>query len=152
MLETWMDERKNTSGYVFKFSSGAVAWTSKKQPIVSLSTTGTEFIAATVYTCQAIWIKRILTELGHEKESCIVIKCDNNSTIKLSKNLIMYEKSKHIDVRYYFLRDLTKKGEIELVHCASTNEAANIMTKPLKIESLQKLRSILGMCSLDEVS
>ncbi|GAA0163302.1 transmembrane signal receptor [Lithospermum erythrorhizon] len=105
-----MDDRKSTSGYVFKFSSGAVAWTFKKQPIVSLSTTEAEFIAATVCTCQAIWLKRIRTELGYEHEGCIVIKCDNSSTIKLSKNPVMHGRSKHIDERYHFLRDLAKKG------------------------------------------
>ncbi|GAA0145518.1 transmembrane signal receptor [Lithospermum erythrorhizon] len=147
-----INDRKSTSGYVFKFSSGAVAWTSKKQPIVSLSTTEAEFIAAVVCTCQAIWMKRIFKELGYKGTECINIKCDNSSTIKLSKNPVMHGRSKHIDVRYHFLRDLTKEGAIELVHCGSSLQVADIMTKPLKIDSFLKLRSMMGMCEFVEVS
>ncbi|GAA0175783.1 hypothetical protein LIER_41973 [Lithospermum erythrorhizon] len=101
--------------------------TSKKQPIVSLSTTEAEFIAVVMCTCQAIWIKRILEEFGY--------KCDNSSTIKLSKNPTMHRRNNYIDVRYHFLGDVTKEGVIELVHCASSIQVADIMTKPLKIDS-----------------
>ncbi|GAA0153908.1 transmembrane signal receptor [Lithospermum erythrorhizon] len=145
-----LNDRKSTSGYVFKFSSGAVAWTSKKQPIVSLSTTEAEFIAAAVCTCQAIWMQRILKELGHDGEKCINIKCDNSSTIKLSKNPVMHGMSKHIDVRYHFLRNLTKKGVITLVHCGTVDQVADIMTKTLKTDSFIKLRDALGVCSIDK--
>ncbi|GAA0156759.1 hypothetical protein LIER_38339 [Lithospermum erythrorhizon] len=85
-----MDDRRSTSGYVFIFSSGA---------IVTLSTTEAEFVAAAFYTYQTIWIKRVLEDLGYNKLNCIGIKCDNISTIKLSKNPVMHGRSKHINVR-----------------------------------------------------
>ncbi|PRQ17802.1 putative RNA-directed DNA polymerase [Rosa chinensis] len=81
-----MEDSKSTSGYVFLLSSGAISWSSKKQPIVTLSTTEAKFVAATMCVCQAIWLKRIVKELGHEEEDCTYIKYDNTSTIKLSKN------------------------------------------------------------------
>lgn len=140
-----------TSGYVFLLSSGAISWSSKKQPIVTLSTTEVEFVAATMCACQGLWLKKILNEFGQE-ESCIYINCDNSSTIKLSKNPVLHGRSKHIDVRYHFLRDLANEGSIALVHCGSTNQLADIMTKALKLDTFQRLRSMLGVCDVTEVS
>lgn len=78
-----IDDRKSTSGYVFLISSGAVSWSSKKQPVVSLSTTEAEFISAASCACQAVWMQRILKFLGWSGSKCTVIYCDNSSTIKL---------------------------------------------------------------------
>jgi hypothetical protein len=77
---------------------------------------------------------------------------DNNSTIKLSKNPVLHGRSKHIDVRFHFLRDLTKEGKVELIHCRSAEQIADILTKPLKAESFVKLRALLGMCSIVEIN
>ena len=74
--------------------------------------------------------------------------CDNSSTIKLSKNPVMHGRSKHIDVRFHFLRNLTKEGIVELIHCGSQDQIADIMTKPLKLEAFEKLRKLLGMCEV----
>ncbi|GAA0171472.1 transmembrane signal receptor [Lithospermum erythrorhizon] len=145
-------DRKSTSGYVFLLNTGAVAWSSKKQPIVTLSTTEAEFIAAAMCTCQTIWMKRILSELGHEIGDCIQLKCDNSSTINLSKNPVMHGRYKHIDVRFHFLRELTKQGKIALEFCGSTDQVADIMTKPLKANAFIKLRAELGMCEISEVN
>ncbi|KAL0405993.1 UNVERIFIED_CONTAM: Retrovirus-related Pol polyprotein from transposon TNT 1-94 [Sesamum latifolium] len=107
-----LDDRKSTSGNVFLFSSGAVSWSSKKQPIVSLSTTEAEFIALASCSCQAIWLKRLLMALDQTDEESITIHCDSSSAIKLSKNPVMHGRSKHIDVRFYFLRELVLAGTI----------------------------------------
>ena len=109
------DDRKSTSGYVFLMSSGAVSWSSKKQPVVTLSTTEAEFISAASSACQVVWLRRILKELCHDQRKSTVLYCDNVSAIKLSKNPVLHGRSKHIDVRFHFLRDLTKEGIVELV-------------------------------------
>ncbi|PNX56619.1 hypothetical protein L195_g058296, partial [Trifolium pratense] len=103
------DDRKSTSGYIFKVGSGAISWSSKKQPIVTLSTTEAEYVAAASCACQAVWLRKILEQLGQEQTSANTIFCDNSSSIKLSKNTILHGRCKHIDVRYHFLRDLTKQ-------------------------------------------
>jgi len=108
-------------------SNGLVAWSSKKQPVVSLSTTEAEFISAAACAAQSIWMIRILDRLGIKQNKCIIF-CDNSSTIKLSKNPVMHGKSKHIHVRFHFLRDLTNQGEVELVHCGTKDQLADIMT------------------------
>ena len=116
-------------------SSGAVLWCSKKQAVVTLSTTEVEFISATACACQVIWVQRILKHLSWIQEGC-EIYYDNNSTIKLSKNLVMHERSKHIAIRYHFLRDLPKNRDVELKYCSTREQLADIMTKPFKLDVL----------------
>ncbi|GAA0139391.1 transmembrane signal receptor [Lithospermum erythrorhizon] len=146
------DDRRSTSGYVFLIGSGSIAWSSKKQPIVTLSTTEAEYVAASYCVCQALWMKRILEEIGCRNLDCINIKCDNSSAIKLSKNPVMHGRSKHIDVRYHFLRDLSKEGKVMLEHCGTEDQIADIMTKPLKLEAFLKLRNLLGLKDINEVN
>nr|DAD41107.1 TPA_asm: hypothetical protein HUJ06_015430 [Nelumbo nucifera] len=134
-----LEDRKSTSGYA-----------SKKQPIVSLSTTETEFIAATSCTCQAVWMRRILEKLSHTQGNCTTVFCDNSSTIKLSKNPVMHGRSKHIDVRFHFLCDLTKEGVVELVHYGTQDQIADMMTKPLKLDTFLKLRKLMGVCEVPD--
>lgn len=93
-----------------------------------------------------------MEKLGHIQEGKTVILCDNNSTIKLSKNPILYGRSNHIDIRFHFLRDLTKMEVIELLSCCTQDQIDDIMTKPLKIKSFQKLRGMLGMCSVNKLN
>ena len=111
----------------------------KKQPIMTLLTTKSEFVAAVVCACQGVWMKRVLKELRHSDKGCTTIICDNSSTIKLSKNPIMHGRNKHIDVRFHFLRNLTKNGTIELVHYGNQDQITDIITKPLKLKVFQKL-------------
>lgn len=147
-----IDDRRSTSGYAFLFSNGAVCWSSRKQPVVSLSTTESEFIAAAACACQGIWMKRILNQIGHSHCKYITIFCDNSSTIKLSKNPVMHGRSKHIDVRFHFLCDLIKDGELELKHCKTDEQIADIMTKPLKLEVFERLRGLLGVRPATDVN
>ena len=142
-----MDERKSTSGYVFLLGSGAVSWSSKKQPIVSLSSTEVEFIVAASCACQAVWLKGVFEKLGQNQDKPTIIRCDSSSAIKLSKNPVMHGRSKHIDVRFHFLLELTKAGTVELVHCSTEEQLADVMTKPLKLDVFLKLRGLLGVCS-----
>ncbi|GAU29902.1 hypothetical protein TSUD_379930 [Trifolium subterraneum] len=140
-----LNDRKSTSGYVFMLGTGAISWSSKKQPIVTLSTTEAEYVAAAVCACQCIWLKNVLNHLQITHNNGIVIYCDNSSSIKLSKNPIMHGRCKHIDVRFHFLRNLTKDGIVELKHCKSQEQLADLMTKPLKLEAFLKLKEGLGM-------
>lgn len=94
----------------------------------------------------------MLTELGHLQEGSTVINCDNNSAIKLSRNLVLHCRSKHIDVRFHFLRDLTKDGVVNLVYCGTQDQIVDVMTKPLKVEVFQKLRKKLGVCTIPEMN
>ncbi|GJT03883.1 retrovirus-related pol polyprotein from transposon TNT 1-94 [Tanacetum coccineum] len=143
------DDRRSTSGYVFMLSNGAVSWLSKKQPIVTLSTTEAEFVAAAGCSSQAIWLMRVLEKLGCASKEGVTIYCDNSSTIKLSKNPVMHGRSKHIDVRFHFLRELVQSGVINLRYCDTKQQFADVMTKPLPTEAFERLRNFLGVTKLE---
>nr|KYP72895.1 Retrovirus-related Pol polyprotein from transposon TNT 1-94 [Cajanus cajan] len=127
-------ESNLTSGFVFMMGFGVVSWSSKKQTVVALSTTEAEYIVATLCACQCVWLRRLLEKIRVKEKTGIVVMCDNNSTIQLSKNPVFHGENKHIDVRFHFLRDLVNDGVIKLSHCNSQDQLANIMTKPLKLE------------------
>ncbi|KAL5824888.1 hypothetical protein ACOSQ3_020951 [Xanthoceras sorbifolium] len=98
------EERKSTTGYVFYFGSTAFTWTSKKQPIVALSSCEAEYVAVSFIVCEAIWLRNLLAGLNHTQEGSTMIYVDNKSAIELSKNPIQHGRSKHIDTRFHFLR------------------------------------------------
>ncbi|KAG7598707.1 Zinc finger CCHC-type superfamily [Arabidopsis suecica] len=147
-----LDDRRSTTGCVFLMASGAISWASKKQPVVALSTTEAEYIAAAFCACQCVWLRRVLETIGAGEKSATVIQCDNSSTIQLSKHPVLHGKSKHIEVRFHYLRELVNGETVKLEYCATENQVADIFTKPLKLEQFEKLRAMLGMVSLSEVS
>lgn len=106
-----VDDRRSTSGYVFMLSNGVVAWSSKKQPVVTFSTTEAEFISAASCACRGVWMRRVLEKLRCNKSKSTVIYSDNSSTIKSLRNHVMHGRSKHI-IRFHFLCDLCKDGVI----------------------------------------
>jgi hypothetical protein len=114
-----IDDRKNTSGYDFLFGKNLISWASKKQPIVSISSVEVEYVAETTTTCHAVWLKRLLMDFGYTTKEPISIFCDNNSAISFSKNNVFYQKNKHIDTRFHFIRELVKNGDIFLKFCGS---------------------------------
>lgn len=81
-----------------------------------------------------------------------IIFCDNNSIVKLERNPVMHDMSKHIDVRYHFLRELVNDGVVQLQFCGTGQQIADIFTKPFKLELFQELRRRLGVCELPHVN
>ncbi|CAI0389528.1 unnamed protein product [Linum tenue] len=147
-----LDDRKSTSGYVFFIAGGAISWASKKQPVVTLSTTEAEFVAGSYCAAQCVWLRKILEQMGWEDSVSAATKvlCDSSSAIKLSKNPVFHGRSKHIDVRFHFLRDLAKEEMIEMEHCRSHEQVADIITKALNLDAFQNLRYQLGVCAEEE--
>ncbi|KAF2320058.1 hypothetical protein GH714_022688 [Hevea brasiliensis] len=94
---------------------------------------------------KAIWMRRVLEDIGQSQEEATILMCDNVSTIKLSKHPVLHGRSKHIRVRFHFLRDLVKEGIVDLQFCGTKDQLADLMTKPLKLDAFQKLRQGLGM-------
>ena len=98
-----IDDRKSTSGYLFKYGDCLISWNSAKQKIASLSSTEAEYIALTLAIVEAIWLKQLLLELNRETE--VTVYCDNKSTICLAENPEFHSRTKHIDIRYHFIRE-----------------------------------------------
>ena len=139
------DDRKSTSGYVFMNGGGAISWASRKQPIVTLSTTEAEYVSAAAGACQAAWLRNVLEEIGCKQGERTVLFCDNSSTIKLSKNPVFHGRSKHIQVRFHFLRELVSDEIIELEYCSTQDQLADVMTKAVKLDVFEKLRGYMGV-------
>lgn len=131
-----VDSRKSTSGYLITFARGAVSWQSKLQKCVALSTTEAEFIAATEACKELFWMKRFLEELGLKQER-YVLYCDSQSAIHLSKNPSFHSRSKHIDVRYHWIRDVLDNKFLELEKIHTDQNGADMMTKILPKRSMK---------------
>ena len=93
-----------------------------------------------------------MEKLSHTQGNCTTMFCDNSSTIKLSKNPTMHGRSKHIDVRFHFLRDLSKERVVELVHCGTQDQITDVLTKPLKLDMFLKLRELMGVREVPNVN
>ena len=106
-------DRKSTSGYCQFLGRCLVSCASKKQHFVTLSTAEVEYVVVGSCTAQVLWIKHQLQDY-HVNLRCVPIMCDNNSAIFLIKNLIQHYRTKHIEIRYYFLRDEVEKNKILL--------------------------------------
>ncbi|CAL2255786.1 unnamed protein product [Prunus armeniaca] len=132
--------------------SAAVAWSSKKQPVVTLSTAEAEFIVVASCACQAVWLRRLLNELHCSQYESTLIYYDNNLAIKLSKIQVMHRRSKNIDVRFHFLQKLTKKEVVYLVHCRTQEQVANILTKPMKLDDFRRMHNSLRVCLSSDVN
>ncbi|KAG6521246.1 hypothetical protein ZIOFF_018357 [Zingiber officinale] len=143
-----VETRKSTSGYAFHLGSAIFSWSSKKQPVVALSTTEAEYIAATNCAMQAIWLKKILDFLQHKQDGPTTIFCDNKSTIALSKNPVFHCRCKHIDIKYHKIREWVAEKQINIEYCPSECQVADIFTKPMKTEIFLKLKKAIGMANI----
>ncbi|GMI70037.1 cysteine-rich RLK (RECEPTOR-like protein kinase) 8 [Hibiscus trionum] len=140
-----IDDRKSTSGFLFFLGDCCISWSSKKQPIVTLSTCEVEYVASISCTCHAIWLKRLVKELHLPQEWPTKICIDNKSAQALAKNPVFHDRSKHIDTRYHFIRDHIAKKEVELKFVKTQDQVADIFAKPLKFEDFRRMRESLGV-------
>ncbi|KAA0053129.1 integrase [Cucumis melo var. makuwa] len=143
-----VDDHKSTYGYVFSMGSGVFSWTSKKQSVVALSTTEAEYISLAAAGCQALWLRWMLKELKCIQKCETVLFCDNGSAIALSKNPVFHGRSKHIRIKYHFIRDLVKDGEVIVKYCKTQDQVADIFTKALKFDLFVKFRGKLGVAQV----
>ena len=96
-------DRKSTSGCFFIMGSGVISWFSGKQSCVALSTVEAEYVTACSASCEAVWLKKLLSELF---DLPLDATCDNHSRVKLSENLVFHDRSKHIEIKYQYIRDM----------------------------------------------
>ena len=112
---------------------------------MDLSTTEVEYVVATTAACQAVWMRRMLRYFCHEQVKGTTVYCDNSSAIALSKNSVFHKRTKHIDAKYHYIRELVNNGEIILQHCMTEEKFNDILTKPSGQKSFNYLRKCLGM-------
>jgi hypothetical protein len=122
---------RSTSAYVVKIGSGAVLWMSRLQPIVALSTTEAEFIAAASAGQEVVWMRQLLGELGFLIACLSLLLLDNQSAIQVGKNPEHHGRMKHLDLRFFWLRDVIAAGQIALRYVPTADMAADLLTKGL---------------------
>ncbi|KAL2945752.1 hypothetical protein AAZX31_U031700 [Glycine max] len=148
-LEVQMTE-KSTSGGCFYLGTNLISWFSKKQNCVSLSTAEAEYIAAGSSCSQLVWMKQMLKEYNVEQD-VMTLYCDNMSAINISKNPVQHSRTKHIDIRHHYIRDLVDDKVITLKHVDTEEQIADIFTKALDANQFEKLRGKLGICVLEDL-
>ena len=138
------DGRKSTSGYLYTFAGGAVSWQSRLQKCVALSTTEAEYIAVAEAGKEMLWLKRFLQELGINQTE-YKIHCDSQSAIDLSKNSMYHSRTKHIDIRYHWIREVMDQQLLKLVKIHTKENPADMLTKVVTQEKLKLCRDIVGI-------
>jgi hypothetical protein len=136
-------ERRSTSGTCELLRRSLVSWSSKKQNSVALSTTEAEYIAAGSCCAQILWMKATLNDFGIKFKQ-IPLLYDNESAMKLTNNPVQHARTKHIDVRHYFIIDHQQKGDISIENVGTDDQLADIFTKPLNEKRFCKLSNELN--------
>lgn len=131
-------DRKSISGAILFYGGNPIHWTSKKQGCVALSTAEAEYIAASAAAQELINVKGVLSEFGINE--CAKLYCDNKSAILISTNYENTKRSKHIDIKYHYLKDLTQNKIITLEYVSTNENIADILTKPLGKIKFEKFR------------
>lgn len=147
-------DRKSTSGYVFTLSGAAISWSSRKQPIVAFSTVEAEYVGASIAAKECIWIRHLYNALMPvptamrmtDKINRIqLLYLDNQGAIKLAANPRFHERTKHISIRFHFVRDACEQQRIRIQYLPSGDMIADIMTKPLPPSTHNKHVTAMGL-------
>jgi hypothetical protein len=141
-----LDSRRSTTGYVVYAAGGPISWQSKLQSTIAVSTMEAEYMAAFGAIQELIWTKGVLSELGFDYVDSMILNMDSQSAMALAKNPTHHKRSKHIDIKYHWLREYTfENTTVELVHCGTEDMVADVMTKALAADSHEKhARNISG--------
>jgi hypothetical protein len=140
-----VDERKSTSGGAFFLGDSLVAWLSKNQSSISLSTAEAEYIVVATCCTQVLWMIQTLVDFEVKYVAPIPIHCDNTSAISVSKNLVFHSKTKHIPIKYHFLRERVTNKIVQVHYIPTTEQIVDIFTKPLAKTPFEYLRQKLGV-------
>ena len=139
-----VDTRKFTTGYLYTFAGATMSWVSRLQRVVALSTTEVEYIVATEACKEMLWMQRFLGDLGIKQEK-YVLYCDSQSAIHLAKNPAFHSKSKHIDLRYHWIRQVLEEGHLQLEKIHTTENPTDMLTKILPRDKQELCRSLTGL-------
>ncbi|XP_066395693.1 secreted RxLR effector protein 161-like [Miscanthus floridulus] len=130
-LASDINDRKSTGGLMFFLAGSPVAWQSVKQKVVALSSCEAEYIAAAGATCEGVWLAWLLAELTGDKVITPKLLVDNKSAIALMKNPVHHDRSKHIDIKFHFIRECCDNKLIDVEFVNTELQLSDILTKAL---------------------
>jgi hypothetical protein len=122
---------------------------SRKQSSIALSTTEAEYIATCFASCEAIWLRKFLTDLFDIEMRTTLILCDNQSYIKMTENPVFHDRWKHIEIRYHYIRDMVQRGALKLQYISTDDQVADVLTKPPSRIEFEYFRDKLGIVRKD---
>ena len=139
-----ISDRKNTSGCCFNLGSTVISWLSRKQSSVTLSTPEAEYMAACLASGKAVWLRKMISGLLDQVIDVTCSWCDNQICIKMTENPVFHDRSKHISIKYHYIRDMVEKGVVNLQYVATEEQTADIFTKSLARTKFEHFRGKLG--------
>jgi len=139
------EDRHAISGYAFMIGGGAVSWSSKRQDIISLSTTESEYVAAAHASKEALWLRQFIGQVFKPLTEPTTLFCDNQSAIALTRDHQYHARTKHIDIRFHFLRWISEKGAVRLLYCPTDEMVADTLTKALPSAKVKHFAIELGL-------
>jgi hypothetical protein len=149
-LEAYIDadwasqpHRHSISGYVVLLHGSPIAWSARKQSLIALSTAEAEYIALTSAAREVLYLQLLIGELYEPVKTPILIHCDNQGAIALASNNKFHGRTKHIDIRYHFIRTLIRNEDFILQYTPTDENLADIFTKALPRPRLEKLREMM---------
>lgn len=137
--------RRSTTGFIYFVGSGPVAWVSRRQSSVSLSSMEAEYIALSEASQELIWLRRLLNEIGEDISMATTVYEDNQSCLSFVKAERTSKRSKHIDTKMHFVKDLCDRGDLKLVYCPSNEMIADALTKPLGAVRFREMLERMGI-------
>ena len=116
---------------------------------MALCTAEVEYVASCSASCDAVWLRKLPSDLFDHQLDATCIYCDNQSCVKLSENLVFHDKSKHIKIKYHYIRDMVQRGAVKLQYVATGEQIANVLTKPLARVKFEYFREKLGVLQIE---
>ena len=143
---------KSTLGWIFLIAGSPISWKSKLQTIIAQSTTEAEYIAINSVSKEAVYIKNLMTELDVYNQAKFPIYTDNQGALALAQNPVFHERTKHIAVKYHYIRSLLEEGVIDLVYINTKDQKADGLTKALDKIKFRRFLTQIGLLDLKEES
>jgi hypothetical protein len=145
-------DQHSISGYSSHIERGAVTWSSKKQMLVALSTVEVEYIAQAHVVKEVLWLCTFIRELCGETKKPIMIHCNNQGAIALSKDNRFHTWMKNIDIQYHFIHEAVEDGKVSVVYIPTDDNLADIFMKPLSKAKFCCFIELLGLWSIKAVN
>jgi hypothetical protein len=151
VLEAWsdadwaadVDGRKSMTGYVVLLNGNVIAWSSKKQPTVAMSTAEAEYMGMSAAAEELMWMRQFVTEIGMTYKRPIVLRTDNQTARVLATGEVSSTRTKHIDIRHHQIRDEIERGDVDVQWVPTEEQLADILTKCLPVDRFKQLRARL---------
>lgn len=140
-----LDDRRSTTEIILMLIGGPLSWKSQRQKCVSLSTTESEYVAAATASKEVVWMRRLLQDFCFQESTPTTLFFDNQSSIKLVKNAEFHQRTKHIDVKFHFIRALQEERVIDVTYISTDMQLSDILTKALPGPRFVKLREEINI-------